>query len=64
MFWGEVTSNITFIVFTVKKELSLDTIITGIVYGHYRVIIVPGDDNGTIYVAMKQPLQSAEVFTE
>ena len=61
---GEVSENITFIVFTVKKELSPGTIITGIVYGHYRVIIVPGDDNGTIYITMKQPLQSAEVFTE
>ena len=46
------------------KEWSPGTIITGIVDGHYRVIIIPGDDNGIIYIAMKQPLQSAEVFTE
>ena len=64
MFWGKFLQNITFIVFTAKKELSPGTIITGIVDGHYRVIIVHGDDYGTIYIAMKQPLQSAEIFTE
>ena len=47
---GEVSLNITFNVFTVKKELSPGTIITGIVDGHYRVTIVPGDNNGTIYI--------------
>ena len=48
--FGEVFKKTTFIVFIFKKELSPGTIITGIVDGHYRVIIVPGDDNGTIYI--------------
>ena len=63
MFWGSFFKYYVYC-FTVKKEWFPGTIITDIVDGHYRVIIVPGGNNGTLYIAMKQPLQSAEVFTE
>ena len=36
--------------------MSPGTIITGIVNGHYSVIIVLGDDNGTIYIESEEEL--------